>query len=73
MEVSGSFTLLFLYPLGKRELYPLDGRFAGTQHRSGSCGEVKNLVLLGIEPGPSLLYRPSCSDTPYISVKVKLN
>jgi hypothetical protein len=32
-------------------LFPLGRRMAEPQSRSGRCGEGKNLVLPGIEPG----------------------
>jgi hypothetical protein len=48
-----SFTPLLLYSLGKSPRYLFDRRLGGPQSPSGSCEEKKNLVLLGIEPGPS--------------------
>jgi hypothetical protein len=44
------FTILPLYPLRKEPLTSIERRPAGTQGRSGRCGEEKNLALLGIEP-----------------------
>jgi hypothetical protein len=61
MEVSGqlhgpvvvSFTALKLYPRGTSPRYPLDRKLGGPHSRSGRSGEIKNLSLPGIKPGPS--------------------
>jgi hypothetical protein len=48
-----SFTPWPLYHQGNRLQYPFEMKLGGPQSRSGRCGENKNVVLSGIEPGPA--------------------
>jgi hypothetical protein len=51
-----SFMPLLLYPQENEPCYPLNMWLVGPQSQSGCCGEEKNLVVLGIEPGPWSLW-----------------
>jgi hypothetical protein len=42
-------------PLPLHPQYLMERRLGGPQSQYGSCGEEKNLALLGIEPEPSSL------------------
>jgi hypothetical protein len=55
MEVSGQLLIRAALLPVKLSPYPLNRRLGGPQSRSGSCGEEKNLAMLGIKPGPSNL------------------
>jgi hypothetical protein len=62
MEVSGQLHAPAALPPGKAPRYSLDRRLGGPQSRFERCEGDKNLVLPGIEPGPSTREK-------YISVK----